>query len=93
MSTFAATFREPFPFSDGSVVLSREHYPTREEAAAEFAAYQDEDAVDPVRLVEDRVRFRFPGEEDDLDWDASTRPQWFTGASGRGSKPVWVLER
>jgi hypothetical protein len=90
VSEFAKIFSEPVSFTDDCWVLSREQYPDREAAAALFADYLEK-PVDPARLEEDRIRFRFPGEEDHPDFTPG-RPAWFAGACGRGSRPVWLLE-
>lgn len=91
MSKFSSIFSEPNCLSDGSHALSAEAYPTREEAAAIFSDYLER-PVDPAALEEDRMRFHPAGEEDcgGGDFEPGQRA-WFSGASGRGSKPVWLL--
>ncbi len=90
LSQFNKAFCEPFPFSEGELLLSRELYPTREEAAAAvFTEALDYDGpVAPAELREDWVRFKFPAEGCG-EWRC---PWWESGQEGkRGAKPVWVL--
>lgn len=86
MSKFDEAFSEPMSCSNGAYLISGEY--TREEAAKAFSDYIDEE-VSPEALERDRVRFGFPPEsvEDGQDLGAC----WYTGASGKGSKEVWMI--
>lgn len=88
MSRFSREFSEPVPFSEGALALSAETF-TREEAAGLFAHYLER-PVAPADLVADRVRWQFAPEG--MTEDDGPNPGWWLGASGRGSKPVWVWE-
>jgi len=86
MTKFDEAFSEPMSMSNNSYVLSGAF--TREEAAKAFGEYIDY-SVRPEALEQDRVRFGYPPEDvaDGEDLGAC----WYTGASGKGSKEVWVL--
>lgn len=84
--TFKKTFAEVQYFGDGGYVISAEQY-TREQAAAKFSDYFGE-TIDPDRVEADRVRYQFAAEWSDFD---PGEHAWFSGAFGRGSKPVWVF--
>ena len=88
-------------FSEGEIVLCREHY-SREEAAALIAKEEIESYGTDENMAEERlreivlgelkesfVRYCFPPEGAG---DGDNEAAWFVGASGRGSKAVWVYE-
>ena len=85
MSKFEDAFSEPMHFSDGSYVISGKI--TIEEAAEEFSHYIGEEvAIEFIRP--DRVRYGFAPEwVEDIDAGEAC---WYTGATGKGSQPVWV---
>lgn len=85
---FDEYFAEPRHFTNDTYVVSGEY--SREDAATLMAEAADEPDVTPDDLREDRVRFGFPS-EDVMDCYHADGPIWYTGAGGRGSKPVWVL--
>ena len=86
MSKFDRDFSEPMSMSNGQYCLTGGY--TREEAAKAFSDYVDEE-VSPEALERDRVRFGFPPDsvEDGQDLGSC----WYTGASGKGSKEVWII--
>jgi len=84
MSKFDEYFREPQYFSNGAYVLSGAI--TRNQAAELLAEYVDEE-VNPESLESSRVRFGFPPDSVEGWQDGAC---WYTGATGKGSKPVWV---
>ena len=86
ISKFDETFSEPMCMSNGTYVISGSF--TREEAAKAFSDYVDEE-VNPEALDKGRVRFGFP--PDDVEDGQDLGACWYTGASGKGSKVVWVL--
>ena len=89
MSKFDEYFSEPSTFSDGTWVVSGKV--SREEAADLItdAMIEEGDIDYPIRpeeLKSDLVRFGFaPCSVLDLEGQAC----WYTGASGKGSMPVW----
>jgi hypothetical protein len=86
---FNDCFDEPLHFSDGSYYLSAELY-TQEQAAKIFSESEGVE-LEAEHLKSDRVRFQFPPYE--VAAEMETRdPVWVGGASGRGSKPVWVYD-
>jgi hypothetical protein len=84
---FEEYFKEPQFFTDDTYVVSGSY--SREDAAVLLAETADEPVL-PEHLREDRARFGFPPEHI-VDCDAADGAIWYTGASGVGSKPVWVL--
>jgi len=84
---FDEYFSEPKYFSDESYVVSGGY--TREEAASLIGKEAGVE-VAPGQLKENRVRFGFP--PDDVEDREKYDPVWYTGAAGRGSKLVWVLQ-
>ncbi len=85
---FAEYFNGPQYFSHGAYVISGEY--SREDAALLFSA-ETGATVAPDELTADRVRFGFPPESV-AGYDSFDGAIWYTGASGKGSKPVWALE-
>jgi hypothetical protein len=85
---FSDYFNEPQHFTDESCVISGEY---SREKAAELIAEEMGDEVLPEDLKEDRVRFGFPPESV-VDCYHADGAIWYTGASGVGSKSVWVLK-
>lgn len=86
MGKFDETFGEPVYFSDGSYAING--LISKNEAIEAFAKYCGEDVdINLIRL--DRVRFCFPPERMDIDPGVAC---WRTGASGKGSKPVWMYD-
>ncbi len=96
-SKFNESLGQPIYFSDNSWVVSAEIFPTVEEAFRTFkeeteswGAHDDgrsrwqDYTVDDIQS--DRVRYCCQGSDMGV-------PEcgWFVGASGKGSKPVWVL--
>ena len=88
MSKFKETFNEVIWFTAGLLVLDREI--PKEKAAEMFGNYFGAE-IEPGELREDRVRFGFPSY--DVDGAEDLGSCWHTGASGQGSKPVWVFGR
>jgi hypothetical protein len=85
VSAFDKYFSEVSGFSDGSLVVSGKQ--SIESAAEMFSEYLDEDvSVNAIRA--DRVRYGF-APEDVIDMQGEAC--WYTGATGKGSMPVWVL--
>ena len=86
MSKFDEFFSEAQVFTNGAYVISGKL--DRSDAALQISAQACE-VVDPDRLERDRVRFSYAPEhvEDYQDLGLC----WWTGASGKGSKEVWVL--
>ena len=93
LSKFNRAFSEPFLFCDGSYVLSAELYTFAADYVAAFRRYFEEDGLpwefDYSRVRSDAVRFQFPPEH--VARELSSGPCWMLGATGKGSKPVWVL--
>ena len=93
LSRFNQAFSEPMGFCDGSYVLSAELYPHDADAVAEFRRFFEDGSLpwhfDYSRVQLEAVRFSFP--PDDVRRELGNRPVWMLGASGKGSKPVWVL--
>lgn len=91
MGKFEQDFSEPQLFTEGMIVISALQY-SRKEAAKEINDYYGKNSYPQCRardLRADRIRYGFtPG---NVDVDKKTC--WYTGASGKGSKPVWVYER
>ena len=87
MSKFDEYFSEPQYFSNGTYVITGEL--DRVDAALQISLKSGEE-VDPNKLERDRVRYGFAPEyvEDYQDLGAC----WYSGASGKGSKEVWVYE-
>jgi hypothetical protein len=84
--SFKEDFAEPQYFSERMIVISAEQY-SKEEAVEIINEYCCEEIV-PGDLYEDRVRYGFTPESVDID----SPHCWWTGASGKGSKRVWVYE-
>lgn len=86
-STFEEYFSEPKYFSDNTLVVRGDI--TREEAVELFRDYTG-DPVPEECLKPDLVRYGFAP---DYVEDLAGQSCWYTGArSGKGSKPVWVLD-
>lgn len=84
MTPFDDVFRAPLCLGDREgFAVSAERY-SREAAAEEISMALDR-PVDPAELAEDRARYQFPPE------GMEGENGWWLGASGKGSKPVWVL--
>jgi hypothetical protein len=84
MSKFDKYFKEPSYFSDGSYVLSGNL--TKDAAALQLSLYMGEH-ISPDSLELDRVRYGFaPPETEGMAGESC----WYTGARGKGSRPVWV---
>jgi len=97
VSKFNKALSEPVYFDDNSWVVSAEVFPTIEDA---FKAFKNELSgwgthddgrsrwqdftVDSIHS--DRVRYGCQGSD-----MGTPLCGWFVGASGKGSKPVWVL--
>lgn len=93
MSKFDEQFSEPSYFSNGTYVITGKI--SREEAADAISkALLDEDEaehpVSPESLTADRVRYGFAPEGTE---DMVGELCWFSGATGKGSMPVWVYEQ
>lgn len=85
MSAFDEYFSEVSDFSDGSLVVSGKQ--SIEAAAEMFSEYLGEDvSVNAIRP--DRVRYGFAPEHIEYETGEAC---WYTGATGKGSMPVWVL--
>jgi len=97
-SAFNEFFSEPRDFDESGLLLSAELFPTREEAAAEFSRKlcPEDGPVNPKRLYQDTVKFRFVGREYYAWWEErqvnGRLALWCLGETGPGAKPVWVLE-
>ena len=91
LSKFEQAFSEPNCFSDGSWVISGSY--SREEASEIMTSYMldmgdIDEPIDSDELKEDRVRYGFaPENVENMQGEAC----WYTGATGNGSKKVWVL--
>lgn len=84
-SKFDEYFSEVADFTAGLLVISGKL--TKEQAASEFSEYLDEE-VSIESISSDRVRYGFaPEHVEDYQGEAC----WYTGASGKGSMPVWTL--
>ncbi len=88
MSKFDEAFKEPFWFSHGYLLITGKI--SREEALEAFKDYDGDLDIELDRVKSDRVRFGFPPEgiEDREDLGAC----WYSGATGKGSQPVWFLD-
>ena len=92
MSKFEEYFSEAQSFNNGTYVIDGSL--DRVDAALKISLEIGEE-VDPDNLERDRVRYGFAYGfapeyvEDYQDLCAC----WYTGASGKGSKEVWVLEQ
>jgi hypothetical protein len=75
----------PLHLSDYSVIVRGDI--SREEAADRISNELGED-VKPEDLGVERIRYGYPPE--DVEWDGDGCC-WYTGASGHGSKKVWIL--
>jgi len=89
MSKFDESFKEPWMFSNGHLMLSGKY--TKDEALSIFKDYDGDEHLGLDDLKKDRVRFGFTPKdiEDFEDLDVSC---WYSGASGKGSKEVWYVE-
>lgn len=90
MSKFDEYFSGVQHFTNNSLVISGAY--SVEKAAQLIGHYTGED-IKPSDLCADKVRYGFVPigvVEDSVYHDGSC---WYTGANGRGSKAVWVLER
>jgi hypothetical protein len=87
VSKFDEYFSEPQSFNNGMLVISADIDPVD---AALMISSEVGEIVNPEDLEPERVRFGFAPEwvEDYQDLGAC----WYTGASGKGSKAVWVYE-
>jgi len=87
MSKFSEYFSEAQAFNNGTFVIDGS---LDEVDAALKISIKACEPVSPSELQRDRVRFGFAPEfvEDYQDLGAC----WYTGASGKGSKAVWVYE-
>jgi hypothetical protein len=84
MSKFDDYFSEPRYFSNDAYVMSGKL--SREAAAEQLSEYLNEE-IAPESLEEERVRYGYAPEEV---IDMGSELCWHTGASGKGSLPVWV---
>lgn len=84
MGKFDEYFSEPRYFSNGAYVMSGKL--TREAASQQLSKYRGE-RIEAAMLYEDRVRFGYAPEEV---VDMQGELCWHTGATGKGSMPVWV---
>ena len=86
MSKFDDYFKDPVWFTNGCYVLSGKV--DKVEAAEVFSHCLGEDVFEDD-IESDRVRFQFPGEDiEDAEKGVSL---WCSGATGKGSLPVWVF--
>ena len=88
MSKFNEYFKEVQLFSDGTLVISGEY--SQKKAAKKFSIYTGED-ISMNQLHVDVVRFGFPPSCIE-DYDREDGSCWYTGASGKGSKLVWIYK-
>jgi hypothetical protein len=97
---FAATFAEPQQWGDCWLV-ARKDGETQAEGAARFTEFfesHDPDylPINPKRLSESTVRMQLVSREYYEWWDENQVngrcAVWCLGETGRGAKPVWVLE-
>lgn len=87
MSNFDETFSEVSCFSDGGLVISGKI--SKEDAAKEFGYYLAKQ-VDLDLIYSCRVRFGFP--PSNVQEVEPGFPCWYSGASGKGSQPIWILD-
>jgi len=88
VSKFDEAFEEPFKFSHGHLLITGKI--SKEEALDAFKDYDDDQDIELDRIKSDRVRFGFPPEGiEDREYLCAC---WYSGASGKGSQPVWVLD-
>ena len=86
MSAFDKYFSEPQLFNNGEYVISGQY--DRVDAALKIG-YAIDEIVNPENLRSERVRFGYAPEF--VDEHTELGACWYTGASGKGSKAVWVF--
>ena len=77
LSAFDYAFSEPFRFSDGSLVITGDI--DRAEAARVIAEYLKDLEGDEFNIEPEYVE------------DMQGESCWYSGATGRGSKAVWIF--
>lgn len=88
MGKFENYFGEPHLFTGGIYVIGG--WLSRIEAAQAINDDYDTE-IEPEQLERDRIRYGFaPSDVEDHD---EISPCWYTGASGKGSKEVWIFNR
>lgn len=92
MSKFEEHFSEPISFTNGTWVISG--MLSRDDAAKAISDVlieqgQINEQLQAESLTSDRVRYGFAPEDVE---DLSGELCWYSGATGKGSMPVWVYE-
>lgn len=84
-SKFNETFKECEMTSEGwDLWLSRELY-SKQEALKKFSEFNPNYKFTLECIKEDQVRFCITA------WSEDSRPGWWAGMKGKGSKPIWVI--
>ena len=81
-------FKDAVWFTDGTYVIGGWY--SRKEAAERFSNDLVRN-VHPEDIRPCRARFGFPPEYCE-EYESKDGPIWNSGASGKGSKPIWVID-